>query len=187
MTRAQEIFHWREWNKVVRANGWRMRRGYLAEEARRDGSEEMRKVWVFAEQLARVNHRAVTVDDLRHATYVLAAGRDATHADLTNKEFNRVLGLWALLAEPESLQAQMDWAHPENAEKRGLISFIERKAPGEGYVIAICLRKHGTKAWRSLGLQELRNLSVTISQAARKQAERRERSLTVAGLSEDPF
>jgi hypothetical protein len=172
MTPKQETLHWRSWNAVVRANVWKMRRGVLAEEARRDGNEELRKVWVLADQIARKHYRAVTPDDLRHATYCVAAGRDVSHADLTNKEFNRVLALWEVLASPDDLGAQMDWENPERRERRGLVNFIQKKAPGEAYVIAISTRKHGARDWRSLPIQELRNLSMTISQAARKREER---------------
>jgi arylamine N-acetyltransferase len=121
-------------------------------------SEQHARVWTFAEQLALREHRAVTADDLRHACYLAAFGRVASMraADpMTNGEFNRLLALWAVLIDPDNLAAQVDWMHPEEAARRGLVASILRSAPGEAYVIAISKRKFGTAAWRDLGDRQL--------------------------------
>src|SRR5690349_20018535 len=110
MSPAQFSRHWRDWNAVAKASGWRMRKGRLVcledEDAlgqrRPTKSEHHARVWTFAEQLALREHRAVTADDLRHACYLAAFGRVAsmqTADPMTNGEFNRLLALWALLVD----------------------------------------------------------------------------------------
>lgn len=174
MTRAQESLHWRSWNAVVKANAWRMRKGFLLEEAAasRERSEHHRKVWVFAEQLAGRGVRAVTSNDLRHATYVAAIGRDCSHSEFTNKEFNAVLALWKLLVDPDDLTAVMEHQNPGEAARRGLIASIQRNAPGEAYIVAISTRRWGTRNWKTLNDGALRQLAVTLSERARKERKR---------------
>src|SRR4051812_33722814 len=101
MNDAQTSLHWRRWGAVVRANAWRMAKGRIVDEARRDTSVHHRNVWLLAEQLAVRSHRAVIVDDLRHACYALAACKNSS-SELGNKDFNRVLALWNLLIDPDN-------------------------------------------------------------------------------------
>jgi hypothetical protein len=194
VTEAQVCRHWRDWNRVAVANGWVMRKGRLvalgeesesgpADAGPHSKSEQHAKVWVFAEQLAARGHRAVTADDLRHACYLAAFGRAASMKSsdpMNNGEFNRLLALFEILIEPDNLRAQVNWMHPEEAARRGLVASILRNAPGEAYVIAIAKRKFGTAAWRDLGDRQLRQLTITLKERTRK----KERELTTVG---DPF
>lgn len=158
----------------MKANAWRMRKGFLLEEAAasRERSEHHRKVWVFAEQLAGRALRAVTVNDLRHASYVAAIGRDCSHDEFTNTEFNAVLALWKLLIDPDDLAAVMEHQNPGQAARRGLIASILRNAPGEAYVAAIATRRWGTRNWKTLNDGALRQLAVTLSERARKEKQK---------------
>jgi hypothetical protein len=175
VTDAQISRHWRDWGAVAKANGWRMRKGrlvcleaeqivagFLEDIHAGDGargatrpttfkSEQHAKVWTFAEQLAARGHRAVTADDLRHACYLAAFGRrgvDGVERSDDQWRIQSIAGVVGGPVDPDNLQAQVDWMHPEEAQRRGLVASILRNAPGEAYVIAIAKRKFGTAAWR---------------------------------------
>lgn len=188
MTEAQDSLHWRRWSAVCKANGWRMAKGRLVDEAARTRlvSRFHEQTWAAAERLALAEHRAVTVNDLRHGSYAAAAGK-TSHSTLTNKEFNRVLTWWKVLVNPDDLSAMMEWDSPEIAERRGLVQMI-RNNSGPGYAEAISARKHGTEFYEDLPIADLRKLSMTISEQRRKRNWKAELRAEPAGqLVEDPF
>jgi hypothetical protein len=184
MTPAQDSAHWRIWNgqpdklpswwsagvSVCAANGWRMEKGRLVESAAasRARSRFHERTWDIAERLAREDHRAVTVNDLRHACYLAAAGKQS-HLQLSNKEFNRVLSWWKVLADPDDLDAMMEWDSPEIAERRGLVQMIRRNSD-PGYAEEISQRKHRTEFWEDLPIADLRKLAITIKEQAKRNA-----------------
>ena len=96
--------------RVCAVNHWRMIGGRLDAEARRDGPGDWHaKVWACADALARENHTAVTPDDLRKGTYMLALGAAKSLTKFDNTDLDRVLILFRLLVEPDDLKAVKDW------------------------------------------------------------------------------
>jgi hypothetical protein len=74
---------------------------------------------------------------------------------LNNKQVNHLVTLFRLLIDPDDLKAVNEWLHPENAEKAGLIKFIERQAP-EGLLITIYRNAYDSRSWREGSMQQLR-------------------------------
>jgi hypothetical protein len=96
--------------RVCAVNHWRMVGGRLDAEARRDGPGDWHsKVWACAEAIARANHTAVTPDDLRKGTYMLALGAAKSLTKFDNTDLDRVLVMFRLLVEPEDLRTVKDW------------------------------------------------------------------------------
>ena len=88
MTPAQEKrFYFPLWNKVCKANAWRVQGGCLA--LAEDAPEPANTVICAARHLAPQEHRAVTLADLRHATHVVACRKNCSHKDLKNRELTR--------------------------------------------------------------------------------------------------
>jgi hypothetical protein len=186
MTPAQESKHWHEWKAVVDANHWKTIKSRLVDEAliTRDHSDVHRKVWIYALQLAMAANRAVTPNDLRHGSVIAALGTDKSHTEFTTGEFTKVLALWAVLCDPDNLDARMNHDDPKIGERRGLVKgilkMLDRQGYGEGYVIAITKSKHDTTKWRDLGkadgrddLRDLRRLYVTVKEAMKKKTAKR--------------
>jgi len=110
---AQQDLHWNArygWGRVCQANDWYATKGRLLPEATKgDFSQWHKKVWAFAELLARQNNRAVTPDDLRKGTYMLALGVPKSLTKFENGDLDRVLIVFRLLIEPDDLRAVRDW------------------------------------------------------------------------------
>jgi hypothetical protein len=179
LTPLQTAKHWRHWSQVVAANDWTMEQGRLSAEAQRTAGESIfhKFVWRTAGQLALQAHRAVTAEDLRHACYLVATDRVpgwstsarpvASMRDLGNREFSRVLVLWALLVNPDDLEAGMAWEHPENSEREGLIASIQKAMP-DATARAIAGNAFGTRNWENLDLGQLKWLRRAGGEKQRK-------------------
>lgn len=111
---AQQIdLHWNRrvgWARVCQANDWYACKGRLDPEAvKGDYSQWHKKVWAFADLVARQHARAVTPDDLRKGVYFLALGEPKSLTKFENDDLDRVLILFRLLVEPDDLKALQDW------------------------------------------------------------------------------
>jgi hypothetical protein len=126
-----------------------------------DRSEHHRTVWTYAEQIAQRDHRAVTVNDLRHAAYIYALKKDKSSTEFTNVDLDRILVLFRLLVDPDDLAAVHEWDHPELAVQRRLVWVIEHSAP-EAYIRKVAGDKCGTIYWRELPIPSLRQLAMTL-------------------------
>lgn len=168
MTEAQQRrFYFPCWNACAVANGWFMVKGRLRADlvtqreeyaAWSDPARELYlKVVTTAEQLALQNHRHVVADDLRRGCNVVATGKISS-GDLDNKQTNRVVALFKLLADPEDLDAVMNWIHPENAERGSFVAFLKKKAH-EGLIVTIARNAFATSDWESLPIEKLRWLA----------------------------
>jgi hypothetical protein len=162
---GQNAKYWRRWAMVCRVNHWRMVKGRLSAEAKRDTGQHHAAVWQLAENLANGHCRAVTADDLRHACHVHVAGRDLSHDDFTNEQFDRLLLLWGnerdfpgLLINPDHVLSQMFWDDPLLAKKDRLIRSIKALAKDE-YICRITADIWGTIFWEdNLDYEALRGL-----------------------------
>jgi hypothetical protein len=175
MTEKQhKRFYLAAWNRCANARDWRTEKGrFTGRMIPQFGVGTVRElytqVWTAAHQLALTDHRAIKPDDFRHACHIVALGRDKGSKDFTSAECDRVVTLFKMLTEPDDIDAQIDWDHPENAALRRLKWAIEHSAP-DPYVRAIAADKFGTKLWEDLEPQQLRYLMVTLNERRRRKA-----------------
>lgn len=160
MTERQEKWYWREWKKVCDAQGWHVSKTRLAP-LREPQNDEERKVMAFAQELARRNSRAVTLDDLRHACHCTALGSDKSHKDLKNPEWDRLYNLFRLLQDELDIDARINLENPTNAERGRLIWSLENHF-NRAYVAKVCQNKFGTSDHYSLEIGPLRDLHRTV-------------------------
>jgi hypothetical protein len=165
LTAAQITLYGRRWGAVCAANAWRMARGRLAPEARLGGSPAHEQVAALAERHARQMGRSVTVDDLRRACTAAAGGRFVSTYDLTNNQFTALLNLFALLMDPENLQAAIERDQPEIAQRRRYVAAIQRLAP-EAYTLEVARDRFGGRFtpphWEDLPIPALHQLAMTL-------------------------
>jgi hypothetical protein len=171
MTKAQQTrFYFPAWNRCAAANHWLIRAGRLVgKRLETHGGPQStnlyHQVWTAAQARAADHHRAVIPDDLRHACHQVALGHDKPSADLTNKEVDRVVTLFAILQDPDNLDAQIDWDHPDEAARKRLVHSIGNLAPFP-YIDQICRDKFGaaytTPFWEDLSIAHLRQLHLTL-------------------------
>lgn len=150
---GQNSKYWRRWAMVCRVNHWRWSKGRLAMDAVRDAGQHHVAVWNLAEKIADQHCRAVVADDLRHGCHIHVAGRDLSHGNFSNEQFNRLLLLWGnerdfpgLLINPDNVRSQMLWDDPLMAKKDGLIRSIKELARDE-YICKITSDIWGTIFW----------------------------------------
>ena len=167
MTEAQKKrFYFPAWGRCAEAMDWRMEKGRLivtlaGQRTEISGwpgpaREAGLSVLDYAAAAAAEGRRRVTAEDLRHGCNLVATGgRESSSERLTNKEVNRVAVLFRLLREPEDLDAVIEWLHPENADKRSLLSYL-RKLAGEDVLVAIARNAFGTSLIEGLEEQQLR-------------------------------
>lgn len=147
MNAAQNYLYWRAWGAVTRAN-----KGKPLPEW--DQSE----LGINALPIVEVN-------DLRHAAHFVALGKDKSSKKFTNGDFDRVLCVFRLLANPLNLDARMEFDAYQRGEDPGqrkrLIVGIRDKAP-EAYTQWVCSNHYGTKNWQTLGHDDLYRLNMTL-------------------------
>jgi hypothetical protein len=167
MTDAQKFkIYFPAWNACCRANAWSMRGGMVQFDGSRL-SEEGAKVMTFARQRAVMQHRPMTLNDIRHGVHWIALGRDKSSSHLTNAELDRVVSLLRLLSDPDDLSARMRWDAYARGEDPGAVTrldyFIRTAAP-DAYVRKMALDMCGTRTWEDLGMAQKQVLSRALSQ-----------------------
>jgi hypothetical protein len=171
MTKAQKFrFYFPAWTACCRANGWKMSQGRLLYDAS-SLTDEGRKVLAFAMQRAVMEHRPVTVDDLRHGAHIVAIGRDKSSEHLANDEVDRVVALFQVLTDPEDLGYRMKWDAYARGENPGVVKRLDwsiRHAAPDAYVRAIAHGKFGTRAWENLTVGQKQHLAMTLAQRRKK-------------------
>jgi hypothetical protein len=129
--------------------------------------------------LFKLFHRAAAVmrraadDDLRHELTEAALGRAKSWTKLNNGDVDRLKAHLQVIIEPDNFDARMAVNDPDAAERRRLIIGVERYLPNhpgacffEEYVEAISLNKFDTRNWRTLPVERMRELHLTISARA---------------------
>ena len=127
---------------------------------------------VIALQRARAAGRGMTADDLRHAGHVVALGRPVSSNDLDNRDLDRVMSLWRLLADPEDLSAVMAWEKPATAERRRMEWFVQNSGLPREYVLEICQKRFHCGDPLKLDDAPLHQLVVTLKMRLRSWKER---------------
>jgi hypothetical protein len=169
MTESQhKHFYLKWWIPCARANGWQTVAALQTPNSKLQTPnkfvEELKaKVQACAEQLAAREHRGLRPDDFRHACHIVATGKNKSSLQLTNQECDRVVDLFKLLADPDSIQAVQNWEDPEIARKRGLLRAVRLKAP-EAYIAAIARDRFHTTVLEDLTIKQLQSLCFTLNQ-----------------------
>jgi hypothetical protein len=177
MTDPQRIrFYFPAWHQVCAAHGWHMERGRFSG-ARLEAwgaqalTEVYHAVWEAAGELAVQNHRGVVAENLRHACHVVALGEDKSSRDLVNWEVERVVHLFRLLADPDDLEAAMQYFQPQNALRKRTLWTLEHRFH-EAQVIHLALDIFGTSDWRTLSTDALMGLRRALYRTAKRRLAR---------------
>lgn len=179
LTVLQTNLHWKRWGRCVDENDWTMVNARLSPEAQRTRGLSIyhKLVWKTAEQLALQQHRGVTAEDLRHASYLVATskvpgwGASArpvdSMKDLGNREFSRWLVLIALLIDPDDLGATIEWEHPEESARKTLIASLKKACP-DANLRAISANAFDTRDWETLNPSQLTWLRRQVGDQAKR-------------------
>jgi len=167
MTRRQLLrLYWPAWNRAARAQGWRLVRGRLAAPPRTlwggpVTTSLLAEIWRLAELRARASHRAPTPDDLRHATHIAALGYDRSSRELLDLELDRVLAAFRLLADPDDLEAMIQWQDRRAGERRRREWWLRHRIPPH-YLREIMKDVYGHADLSRLDHDELGRLYATL-------------------------
>ena len=163
MTEKQrDHFYFPAFTRCCHANDWRIAKGRLVCEPQSNPLvPELAQVWTYARQIAEAGHRGIVVRDLRYACHIVALRTPKDSEKLTNAEVNRVVDLFNLLADPDSLEFRSRWDNPQIAKRQSLVETIKKMVP---YAYATHIAKdlaqrHGEYDWeREMSLEMLENL-----------------------------
>lgn len=140
MTNPQrQRFFFPLWNQTCRMLGWRMEGGRLIQ-AQASSNEHVAKVIAAGERLALQQRRAVTLDDLRHGSYLVAIGVNKDTLKLNNREVDRITSLWKLMQEETDIAAAMNLNDPTIGERKRLVIAINKLRVPDALIISICKR-----------------------------------------------
>ncbi|MBI4024814.1 MAG: hypothetical protein HY360_07510 [Verrucomicrobia bacterium] len=131
----------------------------------------------------------------RHAIHIQALGRDKSHKNFNNRDFDRILAQLRLFAEPNSVEARMQADayeacdnQPQGLALRKYDRMPETDDPGERkrllyrihqlfdepYIIAVCFDQFQTRRWSELPISSLTLLRDTLVNRARARHHRQE-------------
>jgi hypothetical protein len=169
MTTQQQQLYFRLWAAAAKAHGWNTQAGIADALQRRSGGERwvspdldqcLAAIYRLAGELAAQGGRSPNADDFRRACLCQATGYFASSRALTNAEFDRVIDLLRLLANPDDLANVARYLDPEAGDRRRYLHTIGRvKAE---YSRAVARDKFGVADVESLNLQQLRQLALTL-------------------------
>lgn len=167
MTSAQaKKLYWPLWSKALRTAWFRdPAAGYVLQSA-----EPMaEQITLDAQARAHDECRALSQDDLRHAAHRLALGHDQSSKTLDNRDLDRLVSLFRILADPDDLRARLDWDHPERTARRRYDHVIRTSVP-EAYARHVSADKFGQADPERLSHSQARDLAMTLrARAAARQ------------------
>ena len=139
MTKKQQRrFFFPAWSAVCRALGWRMVAGRLELGGGRAANEHRSRVIAAATAIAAKEHRAPTLDDLRHGCYVVALGCDRDTLKLNNREVDAVTSLFKLLVDETNIAADLRLSNPDIGERERLVRAIIRLRVPDALIDEVC-------------------------------------------------
>ena len=175
LTPDQDKLHWSShrnqrgdcgWGFVVRANQWNklgaLGLRYGAGDTPR--SDWHKKVFGFAQMLLQRDSELDALGALRKGAYLLAIGKVKSHKAFTDDEFDRVLNMFRLLADPEELRAGLDYNDFQNGVSPGAkrrLRYRIRQAPAAAvqHILIDQLSFYGTKDVDDLPMDKLTALA----------------------------
>jgi hypothetical protein len=137
-----------------------MRQGRLQGE-REALNSEARCVFAAAQRLAGQQHRAVTLDDLRHGLHLVAIGKARSHKDFSNADFSKYLNTAKLVIDETNLGAAIKAANPELIEREN-IEWQLRHRCYEAYVRGVSSDIYGSTQYELLETWQLKALYQTL-------------------------
>lgn len=100
--------------------------------------------------------REVQPEADRHALHVAALGRDKSHKDFTNQDFDKVLAGFRAISRPADLDAQLRQADQSRRRIITSIRELERElGEAEGYAEAIARRMSSERHFPTFSLDVL--------------------------------
>jgi hypothetical protein len=170
MTPAQRTLYFRTWATAAKAHEWNTQAGILDALRRHHAGEvwqspeltrTLAAILDLALTTAASEDRDVTADDLRHACTIVAVGHNQSSKRFTNSDFDKVLALLRLLADPTNLRNLVAAQHPgESGERRRLMHHITSAPPP--YWQRLARDKFGHTDLDRLTLSQLRQISLTL-------------------------
>lgn len=100
----------------------------------------------------------------RHKLHIKALGKDKSHKEFTNKEFDAVLAVFRAVYRPDDLNDQINLA---DMERTRTLYAIRRCGFPEEYMSKIVRERFGAYDWQALHLDELKQFAMTLSNRAR--------------------
>src|ERR1043165_8574068 len=162
--------YFRTWQAVAKAHGWNSKSNILVALQKHHAghvwespalNRTLATIYDLALIAAANGDRDVTTDDLRHACTLFATGRHASSKNFSNSDFDKVLALLRVLADPQNLNnlaAFQDGG--ELGERRRHIHVIRQAE--DRYWKSIARDKFGHVDIDRLTVAELRQLSLTV-------------------------
>lgn len=166
MNKSQHRLYLREWGKAWKAHWSGVRKGEPLARPDRKPSAMRDRVLQAAGMLAMRDESPLTAETIRHACHVVALGKDCGSWALRNKELDRVLAVFRLLANDANLGAQLRLDNPEIGARERMMHSIRNVDMGPAYVASISRDKFGTENWQSLDATRMQQLLMTIKARA---------------------
>lgn len=171
MTTAQQRrLYFPAWNAAAKNHGWLTKNPPPRVEffGNRDINDLYQRIWTIALERAAAAASTPTGDSFRHACHLVAFGKDKSSSQLTNRELDRILALFKLLADPDDLAATLAWNNADESARKRLLWYLRNECV-ESYVVEICRQKFGTDDWEALDYADLRQLHMTLKNRPRAQ------------------
>jgi len=166
MTTAQQRrLYFPAWTAAARNHGWHKPEG-RAPRVPFFGNPELNDLYQRICTIATERAATPQSDDYRHACHIVAFGADKSSSSLTNKELDRILALFKLLADPDDLNATLAWNNPQEEQRKRLLWWLRNKCV-ESYIVQVCREKFATDNWEALDFPELSKLHMTLKNRAR--------------------
>lgn len=162
MTTAQQRrLYFPAWNNAARNHGWH-KAGLWRGAEPFFGSPMLNPIYqrICAIALER-SPSGPCGEHFRHACHIVAFGQDKSSSTLTNRELDRILALFALLADPDDLDAMLRWNNPEQEARKRMLWWL-RKNCEPAYIAQIAREKFATDRWETLDYEDLRKLHMTL-------------------------
>jgi hypothetical protein len=120
----------------------------------------------------------------RHDLHVQALGKDKSHKDFSNKDFDAVLAVFRSISQPDDVNAQL---RQIDGERRRCIYAIAQTGFSDSYIRSLAIGKFATSAWRDLPEDQLRQLKITLQNRARTRDKRTPIATTASENPNEPF
>lgn len=157
MTEKQERRYWRDWAPAWNRN-WRIKDKVAVPVPGRRETDYVTEVDAIAAKLAQGKP-----DDnaIRRAAHFVACHSAGSHKTLSASQFDRVLMLFKLLADPDNLAATLDWQNPDRAKLKR-IQYVLKRDFTDRYIRHMSNAKFQTPEWELLDYQKTYQLMLTL-------------------------
>jgi hypothetical protein len=175
MTSNQTQLYWRLWAAAATAQGWSRVESLAAARAVRERGETwvspsldrvLSEIWRLADVFGGDPEGKISANDLRHACHAVATGRGASSKKLSNADFDAVLALFKLLADPHQIAHVVAWQNRADIGERKRYTYFITRTPA-AYWRSIATDKFGHTDLAKLSLSELRQLTMTLKARSR--------------------